>query len=130
MTDREIAESELAKLIFGLSPRGERLEVMIKGPNLSKDTFKKKRGERIFLPTNSLRYNGFESLDDLDSTPLYLVPGVHKSAAHGDYLPISMVRAIISVNKYLLWISLTLDFSLWSIWTMSLWNYICPHGHI
>ena len=73
---------------------------MIKGPNLSKDTFKKKRGERIFLPTNSLRYNGFESLDDLDSTPLYLVSGVHKSAAHGDYLPISMVRAIISVNKY------------------------------
>ena len=64
---------------------------MLKGPNPSEDDFNKKKDDFFVLLTKSLHYNCLGPLKDLDATPLYLVSGVHKGYAHGDYLPLSMV---------------------------------------
>ena len=73
---------------------------MGKGTNISKYKFNNKKDKCINLLINSLHYNGLESLKYLDLTPLDLVLGVHKGSAHGDYLPVSMVGALISVKKF------------------------------
>ena len=71
------------------------------GLNLNEDAFMKKKDECIFLLNNSLCYNSFDYLKDLYLTPLDLLSGVHKRSVHGSYLDLSMVGAIISVNKHL-----------------------------
>ena len=101
LTGGEVAESELDKFIFGLSSQGERLEVMRKGSILSEDDAMKKKNNCLVLLTNYLCYNGLNSLEDLDLTPLYLVSGLNKGSTYGGYLPLSMFEALIYVNKYL-----------------------------
>ena len=91
----------MATLISGLSSQGDRLEVIRKGTNLREDSFKNKNYNYLVLLTNYLRYNGLESLKGLDLTPLDLVSGVHKSSAHGGYLPFYMVGYLISIKIYL-----------------------------
>ena len=74
---------------------------MVKGPNIIKDEFKKNKDKCINLLTNYLHCNGLESLKDLYLTPLNFVSGVHKGSEYGGYLPLSMVGALISVEKFL-----------------------------
>ena len=93
--------SELATFIFGLSSQEVRLQKWGKGPSIDEEIFMKNMSKCLTLLTKSLLYNGLESLEDLYATPLDLVSDVHKSYAHGGYLPLLMVGVIISVNKYL-----------------------------
>ena len=101
MTGGEINISELADFICGLYSQGVRLEGQGKGTSLVGAIFMKNWDECLTLLTNSLRYNGPESLDELDKTPLDLVYVIHKGSAHGGYLPLSMVGALIFVKKFL-----------------------------
>ena len=101
LTGGEVAKQELAKLTFVIYYQGEIPEETGKFPNISKDACNKNKDECIVILTNSLCYNGLEYLEYLDSTPLDLVSGVYKGSAHGSYLPLSIVGALIHVNKFL-----------------------------
>ena len=83
LTGVEVENSELATFISGLSYQGESLEEMCKVPNPCKYTFNKNKYECLVLLTNSFHYNGLDYLEDIYSTPLYLVYGVHKASDHG-----------------------------------------------
>ena len=92
---------ELATFIFGLSSQGESLGEWGKGPSIVDADFLKNRDECLTILNNSLCYNGLDSLDGLDATPLDLVSGVHKGSAHGSYLTLLMLGALISVKNFL-----------------------------
>ena len=93
--------SELATFIFGLSSQEVRLQKWGKGPSIDEEIFMKNMSKCLTLLTKSLLYNGLESLEDLYATPLDLVSGIHKGSAHGGYIPLLMVGALISVNFFL-----------------------------
>ena len=63
--------------------------------------FQRKESEFLQFRTNSLCYIGHTSVDDPDSNPLDLVLGVHKGAEHRGHLILTMVEALISVEKFL-----------------------------
>ena len=89
---------------------------MGKETNISKYDFKKNKYGFIHLLTNSLRYNGIESLEDLYLTPLDLVLVVNKGSAHGGYLPLYMVGELISVKNSFVCHGLTRISPLWLIY--------------
>ena len=60
--------------------------------------YQHKYAKCLQLLTNYLHYNGLEFLEDLDTTPLDIVQGVHKGTAHGGYLPLAMLGALVSVK--------------------------------
>ena len=64
--------------------------------------FQNKEAKYLQLLTNSLPYNGIEPLEDLDATSLYLVQVLHKGFENGGYLPLSMVRSLVSVKFFLM----------------------------
>ena len=86
---------------------------MCKVSNPREDAFNKKEDECIFLLTNYLYYNGLESLEYLDVTSLDLVFGIHKGSAHGGYLPLLMVQALILVRISSIWIIIIQGHPLW-----------------
>ena len=106
------------------------MEEMVKVLNLREDYCKKNKDKCLVLITKYLRYTILKPIEDLDANPLDLVYGVHKFSAHGGYLPLSMVEALVSVNNTSLFCSLTRYFPLWWIYQRSFWKYICPRGYM
>ena len=97
----EIAISEMDTFIFSLSHQGVRLEEWGKGLVAVEAEFVKNMDDCLTLLTNLLCYNGLESIDGLDATPLDLVSGIHRGFAHGAYPQILMLGALVSVKRFL-----------------------------
>ena len=99
-TGKEPPISDLAKLIFGLYALAVRLN------KLGDDTYEEdlylytKITMCLTLLSQYLLQKGLESLEELEETPLDLVPGIHKVPFHGCYLPLSIVGVLIYVKKY------------------------------
>ena len=98
---KEVAKSDLGKFVFGVSNRGGKLKEICKGRVISDEIFQRKKVKCLQLLINSLYYNGLRSLDALDASPLNLVLGVHKCAAHGGYLTLSVFGSLIYVKALL-----------------------------
>ena len=87
--------------IFGLPSLGDRLKEWSNSPSAYGNLFGTKKYARLTLLTNLLHVNGFKSFEDVDATPLELVSTIHKGFAHGAYLPLSTVGALLYVKKFL-----------------------------
>ena len=70
--------SDLARLVFGLSYSGDRLDKLGSGSDDKGANLETKKDKCLPLLTSSLLSNGMKSLEYLESTPFYFVSVINR----------------------------------------------------